>query len=247
MLIAKIIANIQNYFIQSHIEGSNEEIERSKTTKTFLAFLVIITFLAITFFLYKLSSEIEKNKTLADKNSFYANVVNSTEEAVVMSDLNRQVIFWNYAAEKLFKRKKQDVLGIKFERAIGSLKSQEEIDKLCNQVFEKGAFNSSSTIKSGDGNITEIYLSLNLVKDINGNKIGFAATIIDYAILKRNFQLKNQLEILSENSFDPIISVDQNFKITSWNNAAVKAYGFSKEEVINQPVEIFYVQTLTTK
>lgn len=239
ILIAKIINNIQNYFTQSHIVDNNLEVKEVKTTKNFLLFLIILALVIITFFLFKLYIQTGLNSLLADKNSFLANVVNSTDEAVLMSNINREVIYWNAAAEKLFKRNKADVIGIKFEEAIGSLKTEEEVNDLCNKVFEQGTFKSYSTVKLGDDGVKEIYLSLNLVKNEDGKKVGFSATIMDYALLKNNFQLKNQLEILSENSYNPIIVTDINFKVTNWNNAAVKAYGFNKEEVINQPIEKF--------
>jgi PAS domain S-box-containing protein len=88
------------------------------------------------------------------------------------------------------------------------------------------------------GNVKNTYLTIDMIP---GTKKSIAS-IIDITERKKAEEAlkksEEQYRTLFEEAGDVIISLDTNYKITTWNPMAEKVYGYKKEEVIGKNIEI---------
>ncbi|MBN8836702.1 MAG: PAS domain S-box protein [Sphingobacteriia bacterium] len=199
----------------------------------------LIGFVLISFSLFITGKENTELKMTIKHNKMMANTINSISETILIADLNRKILYLNPAAEKFFKKKRGEILGLPIEKAIGAIRDNTQVEELFNKVLNDGYISSQGVIKMPDNALRNIYFHLSLIKDDQNKPIGFSARINDLIDLKKQVTLKNQLDLLSENSFDPVITVDTQYNITQWNKAAKEAYGYTLEQVLYKPVEQF--------
>jgi PAS domain S-box-containing protein len=174
----------------------------------------------------------EKSKKLKDFTSspkFFQNVMEQTNDAVIIINKDGQVFFLNKSAEELYGYDKEDIMGEALQIFPDSHDLEEIIKKVSNGDTVAG-FESKLNHKSGKS--IEVALTLDGIKDENDNLIGFS-------ILSRNITKRKQAEealIRSEERYAlaqkaaNIGSWDWNIVTGDlfWSDTIESMFGFSK-------------------
>lgn len=147
---------------------------------------------------YFLTSEMERNfpifeevvnklynsnklKDFTTSPKFFQNVIEQTNDAVIITNTDGEIFFWNDSAEKLFGHNKDDVLG-KNIQIFSDLKTYQ---KILNKA-ERGKiivdFETQGKHKSGE--LFEISNTINSIKDETDNIIGFSIIARDVTARK---------------------------------------------------------------
>jgi PAS domain S-box-containing protein len=80
------------------------------------------------------------------------------------------------------------------------------------------------------------------IHDASGALIGAVNMLIDISERKRVDELSRRLASIVESSDDAIVSKDLNGTIVTWNEGAVRLFGYSAEEVIGKSITILIPQ-----
>ncbi len=114
------------------------------------------------------------------------------------------------------------------------------------QVFEKGVvIDYPLTIRHRNGNLVEVLYNASVYKDIRDNVLGVFAAARDVTESKRVVldlvETKNYLyNILQSSTKYSVIGMDLNHCILSWNEGAMRNYGYTEEEIIGKDAKIIY-------
>lgn len=160
----------------------------------------------------------------------FRNMVNSTHDAVISTDLCGQIQTWNPAAETLLGYSAEAVQG---ENVFTLLFSNED----SAQPHSKSYFtdgNSNRLVRTRTGTFINALVTIFPIKDPAGKLISRCMVIRVNEIPQKTSQLLKQFEAIVNSSDDAIISKKLDGTVTSWNNAAETIFGYTEQEMLGQ-------------
>jgi PAS domain S-box-containing protein len=154
--------------------------------------------------------------------------------AVVTLDLEERVTSWNPAAEALFGYTEAEALGETIEDLILRTETlaEEGVSIMQEATAEGAAHRITRRMRKGGGLVDVEMLVVPLRSD--GKTIGSYAIYHDVSELHRQ---KQYYESLLEISPTAIITVDLAGRVTSWNPAAERLFGYGRHEAVGRPVD----------
>jgi PAS domain S-box-containing protein len=171
---------------------------------------------------------------LQEQRRYLQALVELSPTAIVVTDLDARVRSWNPAAEQLF--------GYTAEEAVG----QDLDDLVANRadLHEEGARYTQAALKGErvrafarrtrkDGSLVDVELISEPI--VVGEKpLGFLAIYHDISELQRQ---KRYFEAVLQLSPTAIVTVDEDFHVTSWNPAAEELFGYTAEEAMGRLID----------
>ncbi|MBI5000677.1 MAG: PAS domain S-box protein [Euryarchaeota archaeon] len=204
--------------------------------------------------IYFLSPELEENMQLFEEiktksidialsSRFFQNLIEQTNDAIIIIDNNNETLFWNDSAEKLFGYKKEEVLGY----TLSIYPDKSFLRKILSKNVNGQKIASFETKgKHKSGRLIDISVTRDCIRDENDNLIGFSIVSMDITERKlaerKILELKEFSESIIRDSPAGIVTTDLNGGITSVNPAALRILGSRSEEKTKQ----FNVLTLET-
>jgi PAS domain S-box-containing protein len=193
----------------------------------------------------------EANKLTKSKKDHLETVLHSIGDAVIATDTEGRIQRMNPVAEHL--------TGWTYNEVAGQMLN--EIFKIVNVHTRKAVENpvdivlktnkivglaNHTVLIARDGREYQISDSGSPIKDFKGETTGvvlvFRDVSVDYEVQSK---LAYQAHIL-DNVLDSVVATDENLRISYWNKAAEKIYGWSAEEVLGkESLEILQTDFLT--
>jgi PAS domain S-box-containing protein len=182
-------------------------------------------------------SEAALRKSEADlrrQTQYYESLLEISPVAVVTLDLEERVTSWNPAAEALFGYSEAEALG----RAIHDLILRSETlyedgVSVVEEATIEGAAHRITRRMRKDGTLVDVEVLIVPLR-MDGKRIGSYAIYHDVSELHRQ---KLYYESLLEISPTAIITVDLDARVTSWNPAAEKLFGYGRDEAVGRVVD----------
>ena len=195
----------------------------------------------------ELQEEIKKKtEELIIKELRYVSLFETAGNIIVIVDENNRFKQWNKSAEEFYHIKKQDVVGKTLEELVEDKKMRGYIQKVFDKIKEGERVNNY-VLKFRDKNEMKIVLwNITKLTKPNGSYDGFLGigqdvTLREKALLelkRKEEQLRQSEQFfkrIMDSANDAIILLDKDFNIKLWNNAAIKIFGFSRQELIDSP------------
>jgi PAS domain S-box-containing protein len=98
------------------------------------------------------------------------------------------------------------------------------------------SFNIEKRYIRGDGSLIWVANSVSAIRDEQGRISKAVAITIDITERKRVQEVERHLASMIASSNDAILGIDLEMRITSWNAAAARLYGYTEEDAIGQSV-----------
>ncbi|MFQ5794924.1 MAG: EAL domain-containing protein [Candidatus Bipolaricaulia bacterium] len=166
----------------------------------------------------------QRTRELQASKARFCNIIEKNADGIIIVDRNGMVRFVNPAAEALLDRKAKELLGELFGFPVVAGETT-EID-----------------IIRRDGATT--VAEMRVVETEWEGEIAYLASLRDITDRKQvEEELKSAQEYtrdLIDSSLVMIISVDQDRRIVEFNQAAQETFGYSKAELLGQPIDILY-------
>jgi PAS domain S-box-containing protein len=129
--------------------------------------------------------DITERKQAEERIAHQAQLLSEVNDAMVATDMNSRVSFWNRAAERLYGWKAEEVLGRPISEVIPTRLGHITREQWRRDVLEKGFWRGEARRFSRDGREMVIDLALSLIKDAAGETMGILGVNRDITGQKR--------------------------------------------------------------
>ena len=170
-----------------------------------------------------------------ERDRLLAAVVESAEDAIITMTLDGEITSWNRAAEILFGYSAREAIGQPVDIIVPAERPSEVSDILAT-VAKGGRVRHFETVrKAKDGHLIEVSLSVSPVRAADGEIIGAAKMVRELS--EQRFS-EPAFQFAIESSPGGVLVIDGTGKINLVNASIERLFGYSRAELLGQPVEI---------
>ena len=132
-----------------------------------------------------IASDITEKKSQEDQLVFQAHLLDSIMQAVVVTNLEGKITYWNHFAEQLYGWTKEEALGQNILLLTPPETKQEEAAKIMEQLYRGEVWEGEFTVKRKDGSTFPAFVVDSPVYDPLGNFAGIMGVSFDISERKR--------------------------------------------------------------
>ena len=183
---------------------------------------------------------------------FQAHLLEAVEQAVIATDPEGLIIYWNRYAEKMFGWLGAEVKGRSILDITTPDLSADQALEIMSLLREGQSWNGEFNVKRRDGTVFPAQVFDYPIRDERGNLKGIVGVSVDVTERKRGEDAlratNERLRLLIESASDyAIFTLDLDRRISLWNAGAEKVFGWPEEEAVGQLVDIIFTRDDRTK
>ena len=180
-----------------------------------------------------------------DEAAWLSAIVESSDEAIVSTDLEGTLTSWNPSAERIYGYSASEAIGQPNTLIIPPDRRDEE-DKIRRSVLVGQSVSRYDTVRvRKDGARIDVSLAASPLRDTEGRIVGISKISCDISSDKQiglmrdtSMATARRLAAIVESTDDAVIGLDLQGRITAWNRAAEQMYRYTAAEAIDQSIEI---------
>ncbi|HVW67862.1 MAG TPA: PAS domain S-box protein, partial [Steroidobacteraceae bacterium] len=185
---------------------------------------VVVTFIDFT---ERVEAELQSRR--------FATVLRDSSDAIALLDLNGRITAWNRGAETIYRYSEADALKMSFHE-LATEDSRERTLELVQRVARGEVVSGfEAQRRTKDGRVIDVWATVTLVRDTAGRPAWLATTERDISVERRSAQ---QIRAILDATPDAVVTIDQSGKIVTFNQSAVRLFGYSAEEIVGEGVGI---------
>ena len=174
----------------------------------------------------------------ADASARLAAIVESSNDAIISRALDRKILTWNTAAERLFGWTAVEAIGQSVSLFIPPERADESNRNQTLVQADQPVPAYDTVRRTKDGRRIDVSLTHSPIKNERGETVSVALIFRDIGERKRAEQAHAQLAAIVENSNDAIISRSPDGRFVSWNKGAERMFGYTAAEAIGHPITL---------
>ncbi len=182
-----------------------------------------------------------ERKHAEERIHFQVQLLDAVGQAVIAIDMQGAITYWNRCAEELYGWSAREVMGRSLGETLLPEDQLERAEEVMSELRTGKSWSGEFLVRRRDGTSFPAHVTDTPVRDEQGNLIGIIGVSMDITQRKRaEEELRRQSETLREQAqllnlaYDAIICRGMDGKITFWNRAAERTYGWSKEEALGE-------------
>jgi two-component system, cell cycle sensor histidine kinase and response regulator CckA len=179
--------------------------------------------------------DVSERRQAVEAQARLASIVESSYDAIIGRTLDGTITSWNAAAERIYGYTAAEVVGQHF-LTLTPPDVHDEERKIMERMAhgERVARYRSRRVRKG-GKVINVSISISPVIDATGTIVGVASVSRD---LSEQELAQAKFQGLLEAAPDAIVGVDAHGRIVLANAQAERLFGYSREELIGQKVEV---------
>lgn len=180
-----------------------------------------------------------------------AHLVHSAADAIVAIDMDNNITDWNTAAERLYGYSQAEIVG-RPEHLIVPQRLHDHFQANIDKVKAGDIVLNYHTMRvKKDGEEIEISLTISPIRNEQMKLIGISAVARNLSredrLLRQISEDQTLLGVLTEAAPNGILVVDENGTITLCNKRTELLFGYKREELVGQSVEMLIPTSLRSK
>ncbi|HCY75120.1 MAG TPA: hypothetical protein DHV28_04310 [Ignavibacteriales bacterium] len=179
-------------------------------------------------------TDITERKDIQNRIKFKSDLLSHIGQAVVATDLQGSVIYWNKGAEEIYGWSSAEAMGKSIVALTPTEHAKEYAIEIMKALSEGKSWSGEFLVKRKDGSIFPAYVTDTPIIDSDGKLIGIIGISNDITERKQAEEALQESEKryrqVIENASDIIFTTDLKGNILFGNNAALNISGYSLEE-----------------
>ena len=182
--------------------------------------------------------DITERKRAEEQIRFQAHLLGQVQAAVIATDLEGMVTYWNEHAERLYGWSREEALGRNSAELTLGLTEVGEVEEIMEQLRTIETWEGEAELRRKDGSTFFAHVSISLTHDVEGQPVGIVGVSADITERKRAEEELHQSEeryrSVVDNVKEVIFQTDAEGLWTFLNPAWTEVTGFSVEESIGK-------------
>ncbi len=163
-------------------------------------------------------------------------IFSQSAAGIALGDLSGKLISVNKRYSEIVGRSAQELAGMRMQ----DITFEDDLpgnSELFQRLIETGeSFDIEKRYRRPDGSVVWVANSVSAIRDETGRIVQSVAIVVDITERKSVQEAERHLASMIASSNDAILGIDLDMKITSWNAAAERLYGYAESEAIGASV-----------
>jgi diguanylate cyclase (GGDEF)-like protein/PAS domain S-box-containing protein len=182
--------------------------------------------------------DITARKQAEEAMRFQSELLAAAGQAIVAVNLERNVIYWNRAAEEMYGWTAAEALGRPSIELIVRNEEAGHSDEVRQQMLKGERWSGDYEILRRDGSSIWVLVTNTPMFGSDGRLVAVIGSSIDVTERKRAEAVGRRLTAVVDGSADAIFGLTDEGIVVSWNPAAVRLFGYTSDEILGQPIEL---------
>jgi PAS domain S-box-containing protein len=135
-------------------------------------------------------SDVTERKLAEEKLLFQASLLDQVNNAVIATDLQGDIIYWNKFSEGLYQWKAEEVLGKNISETIVPNDKHDVMVDVMTVIKSAGHYNGEFPVKRKDGTIFQAFYTFGILKDADSKMAGLVGVSVD---VTERVRMQNEL------------------------------------------------------
>jgi diguanylate cyclase (GGDEF)-like protein/PAS domain S-box-containing protein len=185
-----------------------------------------------------LHQDITESKEAEEQVRFQANLLDAVGEAVVATDPDGKIVYWNRAAEDLYGWSAEEVMGRSGIEVTLSEHLWERADDMMSELRAMGDWSGEYEMRRKDGTLFPVLITVTSVHDERGELVGIIGVSTDITERKRAEKALKESQQRFRNAFRDaaigmaLVRIDGRF--LQVNHSLCRIVGYSEEELLEK-------------
>jgi PAS domain S-box-containing protein len=185
------------------------------------------------------------NITVMGVSNFHAQILDAVNQAVIATDLEGTVVYWNRFAERLYGWRTDEAIGRQILELTTPEMSAEQGARIMRQLLDGKEWEGEFIVRRRDGTRFLAYVTDSPIYDREQKIIGVVGFSTDIDKQKQAQtalrESEESLRLLVESASEyAIFTVTKDNLIDSWNTGAERIFGYREAEIIGESGTILY-------
>ena len=192
------------------------------------------------------TSDTPRRKRVEDQINFQRRLLDAVGQAIIATDPQGKIVYWNRAAEKLYGWSAEEVMGLPIVEVTPSEEFLERADEIMSELMAGRSWSGEFVVRRKDGSTFPAMVTDTPVYDEQGTLVGIIGVSTDLTELKKTEELRRSEErfrLLAENARDLIYRYRLNptagFEYVSPSASAIT--GYTPEEYYADPELVYKI------
>ncbi|HEX3014289.1 MAG TPA: PAS domain S-box protein [Methanobacterium sp.] len=187
-----------------------------------------------------------ERKKAEEKIQIFANIVESSDDAIITKSFDGTIMSWNKGAEQIYGYSADEIIG----KSISSLESDSlkgETKRLIEKIKKGERIRHYETLRlRKDNGLINVSITLSPVFDTSGELVAISTIARDITERKKaeeELKLANMYNrSLIEASLDPLVTIGPDGKINDVNYSTESITGYSRDELIGTDFSDYFTE-----
>jgi PAS domain S-box-containing protein len=158
----------------------------------------------------RLQDEVVKRQKAQEQVAFQASLIDQLESAILAGNQNREIVYWNQYAEKMFGWTKEEVLGRPLREVLLHPDQWNQHERRITQLTRHKRWEGDLRVIHKSGSSLPIHVSSTVLRGDNDQEIGFAFVCFD---MSSQVRVQNKLQ-RAKNKAEKAVEAKQDFLST---------------------------------
>jgi PAS domain S-box-containing protein len=175
------------------------------------------------------SRDVTERRRSEEQVVFQADLLNQVRNAVIATDLQGNITYWNLFAERMYQWTSEEVIGKNIVEVLSPLENKELAREILASLETTGFWEGEFTVGRKDGSTFPAHVVDTIIRDAQGNPKGFVGVSEDITERVRAQEAGKQSEALLRNILDTlpvgVLIADRQGQILQNNPASEQIWG----------------------
>ena len=239
LLATAVSALLGAYFFMPPIYTFAIELEGVLLVSTFFFVSLVVSWLTEKVKRAEVTARLSSAQLMEtlDKLRFQAHLLDVVEQAVIATDFDGHVVYWNQFAEKLYGWKAEEVIGQDIVKVVGTDVSREQAVMIMSQLRAGESWSGEFLAKHRDGTTIPVRVHDSPVYDDNGKQIGMVGSSEDISRRIRADREKARLTLAIEEQRLRLDNIVASVPGVVWEAAGEPDAGSQSIDFVSEYVE----------